>query len=66
MDRQDCRKKWMWHNLRYCSGMSLENPKKTARHFCQDGDCRGRDTNWASPEYKPEVLVLEPGWFVLF
>jgi hypothetical protein len=46
--------------------MTLEIPKKTAKHFFQNGDCRARDTNWAFPEYKPEVTVLEPVCLVPF
>jgi hypothetical protein len=40
--------------------MYLERPRKTTKNVSQDSRCRGRDSNWAHPEYMWTVLLLQP------
>jgi hypothetical protein len=53
-------RKWPWPNLKPCPGFCLDGLRKPTNHLNHDSRCPGRDSNLASPEYKPEALPLEP------
>jgi hypothetical protein len=59
---------WIWKNVKGSEnglswGIILEGLKKTMKHLSQDSQYHRQGSNQASPEYKPEALLLEPNLF---
>jgi hypothetical protein len=52
-------RKLSWPKLRYHPGTCLEGVRKTTRDLTQANRCPDRDSNLASPEYKPTALPLD-------
>jgi hypothetical protein len=60
MHWKGCGRKWFWPNLRYSSGIFLEEQKKNTNSTNHDSQCLGQDEFLKPPEYKSKALLLEP------